>query len=112
MPAYDKLLLERASRIRMLALDVDGVLTDGQLYVDHDGNELKAVSTRDGLGMRALQRYGMILADNGSPWFLSGVPDPRWDNDVLRELRTLRGTDFEAVDTSGLPIDPDSAQIR
>jgi hypothetical protein len=60
----------------------------------------------------ALQRYGMILADNGSPWFLSGVPDPRWDNDVLRELRTLHGTDFEAVDTSSLPIHPDSLQIR
>jgi hypothetical protein len=62
--------------------------------------------------VQALQRYGMILADNGSPWFLSGVPDPRWDNDILRELRTLRGTDFEAVDTSSLPIDPDSAQVR
>jgi len=62
--------------------------------------------------VQALQRHGMILADNGSPWFLSGVPDPRWDNDILRELRTLRGTDFEAVDTSGLPIDPDSVQIR
>jgi hypothetical protein len=62
--------------------------------------------------VQALQRHGMILADNGSPWFLSGVPDPRWDNDILRELRSLYGSDFEAVDTSGLPIDPDSAQIR
>ena len=62
--------------------------------------------------MRALQQYGMILADNGSPWFLSGVPDPRWDNDILRELRTLRGADFAAVATSGLPIDPASARIR
>jgi 3-deoxy-D-manno-octulosonate 8-phosphate phosphatase (KDO 8-P phosphatase) len=62
MPAYDKLLLERASRIRMLTLDVDGVLTDGRLYFDHDGNEMKAFSTRDGLGMRALQRYGIKLA--------------------------------------------------
>jgi hypothetical protein len=61
--------------------------------------------------VRALQRYGMILADNGSPWFLSGAPDPRWDNDTLRELRTLRGADFEAIDTSTLPIDPDSARI-
>ncbi len=60
----------------------------------------------------ALQRYGMILSDNGSPWFLSGVPDPRWDNDTLRELRTLRGSDFEAVDTSSLMVHPDSAQVR
>jgi hypothetical protein len=62
--------------------------------------------------VQALRRHGMILADNGSPWFLSGVPDSRWDNDTLRELRTLRGADFEAVDTSGLLIDPDSSQVR
>jgi hypothetical protein len=58
----------------------------------------------------ALQRYGMILADNGSSWFLSGVPDERWDNDALRELRTLSGSDFEAVDASGLMQEPDSGR--
>jgi hypothetical protein len=40
--------------------------------------------------LRALQVYGMMLADNGSPWFLSGAPDERWDNDGLRELRQVR----------------------
>jgi 3-deoxy-D-manno-octulosonate 8-phosphate phosphatase (KDO 8-P phosphatase) len=59
---YDPLLLERASRIRALVLDVDGVLTDGRLYFDNQGNELKAFSTRDGLGMRALQQFGTLLA--------------------------------------------------
>ena len=54
----------------------------------------------------------MILADNGSPWFLSGAPDDRWDNDELRALKTLRGTDFEAVDTSGLMHNPDSGAVR
>ena len=49
------MLLERAARIRLLALDVDGVLTDGRLYFDRQGNELKAFHTRDGLGMKALQ---------------------------------------------------------
>ncbi len=58
----DKLLVERAARIRMLALDVDGVLTDGRLYFDNQGNEMKAFCTRDGLGMRALQSQGVILA--------------------------------------------------
>lgn len=48
---------------------------------------------------RALQRYGAILADNGSPWFLSGAPDARWDNDDLQTLRTLSGSDFEVVVT-------------
>jgi len=59
---FDPLLLERAARIRMLALDVDGVLTDGSLYFDNHGNEMKAFNTRDGLGMRALQRQGAVLA--------------------------------------------------
>lgn len=58
----------------------------------------------------ALQRYGMILADNGGPWFVSGVPDERWNNLVLLELKRLRGTDFEAVDVSGLMVSPDSGR--
>ena len=52
--------------------------------------------------VRALKRYGMLLADNGSPWYVSGAPDPRWDNDDLRTLKALRGSDFEVVDTSRL----------
>lgn len=59
----------------------------------------------------AMKRYGIILADNGSPWFLSGVPDERWDNDSLRQLMQIKGADFEAVDASGLMIDPDSGQV-
>ena len=67
MPAIDvsgcdPLLLERAARVRALVLDVDGVLTDGRLYFDSQGNEMKAFSTRDGLGMRALQSQGILLA--------------------------------------------------
>lgn len=50
----------------------------------------------------ALKRYGMILADNGSPWFVTGAPDRRWDDDDLRGLGRLTGRDFEAVDTRGL----------
>jgi len=53
--------------------------------------------------LTALRRYGMILADNGSPWYVSGAPDRRWDNDDLRSLRGLSGSDFEVVDTSSLP---------
>jgi hypothetical protein len=50
----------------------------------------------------ALKRYGLIVADNGSDWFVSGAPHPRWDNDQLRALRTLRGRDFEVVDARSL----------
>jgi hypothetical protein len=61
---------------------------------------------------RALRTYGMILADNGSSWFVSGVPDPRWDDDELRQLASLTGGDFEAVDVSLLMVAPDSGQAR
>jgi hypothetical protein len=52
---------------------------------------------------QALKRYGMILADNGSPWYISGAPNPRWNNDALHQLDQLTGSDFEVVDTSSLP---------
>jgi hypothetical protein len=48
----------------------------------------------------ALKRYGMIVADNGSSWFISGAHDHRWDNEVLEDLKQIRGMDaFEAIDT-------------
>jgi hypothetical protein len=50
----------------------------------------------------ALQRYGMILADNGSPWYVSGMSDPRFSDDVLHELDRFTGNDLQVVDTSGL----------
>ena len=62
MTVMDAALQERAAKIRMLVLDVDGVLTDGKLYFDHAGNEMKAFNTRDGLGMKALQRCGIEVA--------------------------------------------------
>jgi hypothetical protein len=62
--------------------------------------------------LRAMQRYGIILADNGSSWYLSGAPDERWDNDTLRELKQLTGNDFEAVDVATLMLDPDSGQVK
>jgi len=61
--------------------------------------------------LTALKTYGMFLADNGSAWFVSGTPDPRWDNDELAELKQLHGADFEFVDESSLLVDPDSGQV-
>jgi len=60
--------------------------------------------------LQALKKYGMILADNGSSWFISGVPDERWDNEMLHELDRVLGSDFEAVDVSSLMVHPDSGQ--
>lgn len=60
----------------------------------------------------ALKKYGMILADNGTAWYISGAPDPRWDNDALHALQTLHGTDFEAVDESSLMVSANSGQAK
>jgi hypothetical protein len=60
--------------------------------------------------LRAMKRYGIILADNGSDWYISGVPDERWDNDMLHTLDNITGANFEAVDESSLMVDPNSGQ--
>ena len=52
---------------------------------------------------QALKTYGMILADNGSPWYISGAPNRHWNNDALHLLDRLTGHDFEVVNTSSLP---------
>jgi hypothetical protein len=62
--------------------------------------------------LRALQVYGMMLADNGGAWFLSGTPDNHWRNGELEELKRVKGTDFEAVDVSELFVAHHSARSR
>jgi hypothetical protein len=58
--------------------------------------------------LRAMKKYGIILADNGSAWFISGAPDSRWNDDALRSFSQLLGSNFEAVDATVLRIDPNS----
>jgi len=58
--------------------------------------------------LRAMKRYGIMLADNGSAWFISGQPDSRWNNSSLQTLGQVLGSNFEAVDATVLRIDPDS----
>ena len=72
--------------------------------------DISGYSTEVQVILRALQTYGMMLADNGSPWFISGAPDDRWDNDMLRELSQVVGSDLEAVDVSSLMVDSESGQ--
>ena len=50
--------------------------------------------------LQALKTYGMILADNGSPWYISGASDPHFDDDDLHALGQITGADFEVVDAS------------
>jgi len=52
--------------------------------------------------LKALKRYGMILADNGSPWYVTGAANPGWNDDELHALNQIPGSDFEVVDTSSL----------
>ena len=58
--------------------------------------------------LRALETYGMIVADNGSPWYISGVPSPYWNNSTLHLLTSITGSDFEVVDESCLMVSADS----
>ena len=51
--------------------------------------------------LTALKRYGMILADNGSGYYISGESNPGWDDDDLHELGAIKGSMFEVVDTTG-----------
>ncbi len=62
--------------------------------------------------LRAMKTYGIILADNGSAWYISGTPDERWNNDNLRTLGQLLGSNFEAVDVTGLMIDSNSGAAK
>jgi hypothetical protein len=64
----------------------------------------------DRIILQALKTYGMIVADNGSPWYLSGVPSARWNNDQLHLLDGIVGSDFEVVDESCLEVSPNSAR--
>src|SRR5437867_11531419 len=62
--------------------------------------------------LRAMQHYGLILADNGSNWFFSGTEDAGWPDSLLSELKTVPAAQFDALDDSSLMLDPNSAAVR
>ncbi len=62
--------------------------------------------------LAALKRYGLVLADNGSPWFFQGTADARWPEGLLEQLKQVPASAFEAVDASSLMISPDSMRVR
>lgn len=55
--------------------------------------------------LTCLKKYGMFLADNGSDWYVSGAPDPRWNDDAIKTLKQVKGGDFEVVRMDGLVVD-------
>jgi chitodextrinase len=75
--------------------------------------DVSAFSPETKVILTALKKYGMFLMDNGAPWFIAGVPDERWNNDVLvSEFARVLGSNFEAVDESGLMVDANSGQAK
>jgi hypothetical protein len=68
------------------------------------GYDIGRFSATNQVVLRALKKHGMVLADNGSPFYMSGVPDPSWSNSDLNALRTIPGSAFEAVDVAGLKV--------
>ena len=61
--------------------------------------------------LRAMQRHGLILADNGSNWYFTGTSEPGWDTALLDQLKTIPAGAFEAVDTSSLMADANSGRV-
>lgn len=62
--------------------------------------------------LRALKKYGMFVSDNGGAWYLSGAPNPRWNDDDLHQLKQIIGSSFEAVDESKLQVAANSGQAK
>ena len=82
----------------------------GQRFRLKTGFNISGFSHDTQVILTALKTYGMIIADNGSNWFISGAPDPNWNNDVLTELGQVQGSNFEAVDESSLQLNVNSGQ--
>ncbi len=62
--------------------------------------------------IRAMKTYGLVLADNGSPWYFQGEQNARWSERLIEDLKRIPATAFVAVDTSSMQITADSAQVR
>jgi hypothetical protein len=60
----------------------------------------------------AMKKYGLVLADNGSPWFFQGEQNAAWPDQLIEDLKSIPASAFVAVDTSSLQVSPNSAQVR
>jgi hypothetical protein len=72
--------------------------------------DLTGFSPKAKVVLRAMKRYGLVLADNGSNWYFQGSRDGRWTNRLLDQLKSVPASAFEAVDTSSCMVDPDSGR--
>lgn len=90
----------------------EGVPPMGARFRLKSGYDISSFPPEMQVILQAMKTYGIMLADNGSNWYLSGVPDDRWDNDMLHLLDVLTGDNFEAVDTSTLMVDRNSGAVK
>ena len=85
----------------------------GQYFRLKASFDISSFSPQTRVILQAMKTYGLILADNGTSWYISGVPDERWNNDVLHnDFDRVHGSDFEAVNVSYLIVNPDSGQVN
>jgi hypothetical protein len=80
-----------------------------RLAASYDASGLSPYAQRV---VAAMKTYGLVLADNGSPWFFQGEQNSRWPDRLVEDLKTIPAAAFVAVDTSSLQVSPDSAQVR
>ena len=90
----------------------DGVPPMGARFRLKAGYDISSFPPEMQILLQAMKTYGIVLADNGSNWYVSGAPDERWDNDMLHLLDALTGNDFEAVDTSVWMVDANSGEAK
>jgi hypothetical protein len=76
------------------------------------GFDISHYSAQTQVVLRAMQTYGLVLADNGSPWFFQGAADTGWPDALISQLKTIPASAFEAVDTSGLRVSANSGSAR
>ena len=74
--------------------------------------DLSGFSPQAQVVLRAMQHYGLILADNGSNWYFGGSADPAWPIALVDELKRIPASAFDAVDESSIMVSPDSGQAR
>ena len=74
--------------------------------------DISRYSAQTQVVLRAMQTYGLVLADNGSPWYFQGTADNSWPDGLISQLKTIPASALEAVDTSRLEISPSSGAAR
>ncbi|NOT83457.1 MAG: hypothetical protein HOP02_01480 [Methylococcaceae bacterium] len=94
------------------AVAVNNTLPMGARLRLKDSVDISAYAPELQVILQAMKTYGIMLTDDGSALYLSGTPDERWNNDMLSNLRAIKGGDFEAVDSECMQVSPDSGEAN